>query len=57
MREDPGGGVGGVQDNATFPRSAWGEALTVGGVGASIILGHNNEIQNDIVNCIPGNII
>ena len=52
MREDPEGGVGGFQDNATFPRTAWGEALTVGGGGASIIFGHSNEIQNDIVNCI-----
>ena len=33
---DPVGGVGGVQDTLIFPRSDRGEAVTVGGGGASV---------------------
>ena len=33
---DPVGGVGGVQDTWIFPRSERGEAVTVGGGGASM---------------------
>ena len=33
---DPVGGVGRVQDIKTFPRSDRGEAVTVGGGGASV---------------------
>ena len=55
MREDPGGGVGGVQDTSTFPFSAWGEALISGGGEVSIannVKMFDSEICTIIINKI-----